>query len=158
MCAQPADRPAPSEWTLQEDFDTAKRLIERALSDDFPNPIPVLRNRVFRVVRRMVGSRMAEALKRRYLALQALRGARRLARLDAQDGQAVTASASPLIREALMQGWIGQAHLLELARLSDELVQLKALSRIKAYRLSVDATRRLVDEERDAASRRHAGR
>ncbi len=148
VLAEVAEGPAPLTCQPAEDFATAKRMLERALSDDFPSPTPTGTNRLFRAVSRVLGERLASLLKAGYVSVRGMGNRRRLATRESADGQPTSRRFPEPIRDAFLQGSLTASHLEELAKLDDECVQLKILARIRAYRLSAEATRQLVERER----------
>ena len=147
VLAEVDDQPTAHEWQLADDVHSAKRMVDRALSDDFPNPALTLSNHLFHLASRVIGAPAATALKQTVRALQAHGAGRQLAQLRATGATPIAERQLPdPVRQAFHQGEITAGHLQELTRLDDEFAQLHVLARIKAYRLSIDATRALIGD------------
>lgn len=146
--ARPTQREA-SPWRRGTTFEDAKTWLDYALRSSFPSPSrPTMKNRLFRTAQRTLGEARADTLKAFYRKAQSGLRIRNLARTPpTNDGLPDIANLPEPIRQAFMYRDINEGHLREISRLSDEFMQLKVLCRIRAFGLSPDGTRRLVDAE-----------
>jgi 2-polyprenyl-3-methyl-5-hydroxy-6-metoxy-1,4-benzoquinol methylase len=148
VLAKVSDGEEAKDWRAAEDFSIAKAMIERSLQDDFPYAELTLGNHAFRIARSLLGGRLASVLKGTYRGVQSSLQSRKLAKTaPGNDSTAPADSLPEPVRQGFLQGFLNEGHLREITRHSDEFVQLKVLARIKAYRRSVEDTRRLVDKE-----------
>jgi hypothetical protein len=96
----------------------------------------------------VLGKVRADTMKALYRKVQSGLRIRKLVRTPpTNDGSPDVANLPELIRQAFIYGDINEGHLREISRLSDEFMQLKVLCRIKAFGLSPDDARRLVNAE-----------